>query len=149
MIAYLRGKLITRTEVSLVVDTGGVGYEIFVPTSTLDRAATPTDEIELHIHTHVRDDGITLFGFDGVEEKGLFRLLISVTGIGPKLAMGILSHIPAAEFAAALAREDKDRIASIHGVGKKRAARLIIDLKDKVQGYVKDPSGAMAIPESL
>jgi len=149
MIAYLRGKLIGRSEAAMVIDANGVGYEVFVLTSTLESAPGPGEEVELHIYTHMRDDGISLYGFDRIEEKGMFSLLIGVSGIGPKLAINILSGIPAGELAAALASGDEGRIAAIPGVSGKRAGRLVVELKEKVHAFVQGEAGPASIPEGL
>ena len=149
MIAYLRGKFLSRSDTAVVIDANGVGYEVFVPTSTPERAPVPGEEVELHIHTHMRDDGISLYGFERTEEKGMFSLLIGVSGIGPKLAINILSGIPAGELADALASGDEGRIAAIPGVSGKRAGRLVVDLREKVQAFVQGAAGLASIPDKF
>ncbi|HMB54826.1 MAG TPA: Holliday junction branch migration protein RuvA [Thermoanaerobaculia bacterium] len=142
MIGHLRGKLIVRTPERLVIECGGVGYEVWVSTSTfyeVERAAGGQDgegegaaEIALHVHTHVREDALALFGFWSEREKLLFERLIAVSGIGPKLARVILSGMPPEDLLAALAARDAKRLATIPGVGKKTAERMVLELADKV-----------------
>jgi Holliday junction DNA helicase RuvA len=137
MIGHLRGRLIVRTPERLVIDCGGVGYEVWVSTSTfyeVERAHGVAEdaEIALHVHTHVREDSLALFGFWSEREKLLFERLIAVSGIGPKLARVILSGMPPEDLLAALAGRDAARLATIPGVGKKTAERMVLELADKV-----------------
>lgn len=142
MIGHLRGRLIVRTPERLVIECGGVGYEVWVSTSTfyeVERAVAGQDgegegeaEIALHVHTHVREDALALFGFWSEREKLLFERLIAVSGIGPKLARVILSGMPPEDLLAALAARDAKRLATIPGVGKKTAERMVLELADKV-----------------
>ncbi|HLC18920.1 MAG TPA: Holliday junction branch migration protein RuvA [Thermodesulfobacteriota bacterium] len=132
MIAHLNGKLIQKSMESVVIDVGGVGYALSVPLSTFTRLPDTNQPVTLNVHTHLKDDSIELYGFLTQEEKEVFKLLISVTGIGPRLARNILSGVEVDDLVAALAGEDRARLNSIPGIGAKAAERLIIELKDKV-----------------
>lgn len=133
MIASLRGRLAALEPQRVVVDVGGVGYGVLVPLSTsfeLERRGLGAD-VELQIHTHVREDALELFGFRTTDEKGLFEKLIAVSGIGPRLALGVLSGMEPAGLVAALAKGDVAALVRIPGVGKKTAERLVLELRDK------------------
>jgi len=118
---------------SCVLDVGGVGYEVFIPLRS--RHALPVDQpAVVHIHTHVREETLTLYGFLSSDERDVFRILMSVSGVGPKLALLLLSELTASELAQAVARADRKRLEAISGVGKKIAARLLLELKDKLVG---------------
>jgi Holliday junction DNA helicase RuvA len=147
MIALLNGRIAYKTVDHIILDVGGVGYRILVPLSTY-YALPENGQAELHIHTHVREDAIQLFGFGTFEEKGIFTVLISVSGVGPKLALNILSHIPTSELAAALENSDIARLSSLPGIGKKTAERLSLELKDKVASFLaagRDNEGALSL----
>jgi holliday junction DNA helicase RuvA len=131
MIAFLSGVLLTKTPHRVVVDNNGIGYEIFVPLSTFYTLPDTQEKVSLHIYTHVREDAITLFGFRTPREKQIFTLLISVSGIGPKLATNVLSGIGPDELLQAMARGDAARMQSIPGVGKKTSERIALELKEK------------------
>lgn len=131
MIASLRGRLDRSDEGEIVVDVGGVGYLVKVPASTQSSLPAPGEECSIRIVTVVREDEISLFGFATDEEENLFRLLQSVSGVGPKLALKILSGIAAADLGRALASGDFASLTMISGVGKKLAQRLVVELKDK------------------
>lgn len=131
MIAFLSGVLLTKTPHRVVVDNNGIGYEIFVPLSTFYTLPDTQEKVSLHIYTHVREDAITLFGFRTPREKRIFTLLISVSGIGPKLATNVLSGIGPDELLQAMARGDAARMQSIPGVGKKTSERIALELKEK------------------
>ncbi len=132
MIALLTGQLAYKSINHIVIDVGGVGYRLIVPLSTF--YALPDDGmVRLHVHTHVKEDAIQLFGFQTPEEKGMFSLLIGVTGVGPKLAVNILSNIPAGELHSALAEGDSKRLSAVPGIGPKTADRLVLELKDKAR----------------
>jgi Holliday junction DNA helicase RuvA len=131
MIAFLSGMLLTKTPHRVVVDNSGIGYEVFVPLSTFYTLPETQEKVSLHIYTHVREDAITLFGFQTPLEKKIFTLLISVSGIGPKLATNVLSGIGPDELLRAMARGDAARMQSIPGVGKKTAERIALELKEK------------------
>lgn len=130
MIALLSGRLAYKSIDHVIVDVGGVGYRLLVPLSTF--YALPNEgEVRLHVHTHVREDAILLYGFLTTGEKEMFGLLISVSGVGPKLAGNILSHISADELRQALAAGDVKRLSALPGIGKKTAERLVLELKEK------------------
>jgi Holliday junction DNA helicase RuvA len=131
MIAFLTGILMTKTPHRVVVDNSGIGYEVFIPLSTFYALPETREKVSLHIHTHVREDAITLFGFHTPLEKQIFTLLISVSGIGPKLATNVLSGIGPDELLQAMARGDAARMQSIPGVGKKTSERIALELKER------------------
>lgn len=137
MIGMLRGPLVQKHATAVMVDVGGVGYEVHCPLTVLDRLPPEGREATLSIHTHVREDQITLFGFTDARERALFRLLISVSGIGPKLALACLSGLTGEELGRAVMSEDVRRLSSIPGIGKRTAERLVLELSDKLkkQGY--------------
>ena len=131
MIAQLSGKLIGKQPNSIIVDVGGVGYEVTIPLSTFYGLADLHSELTLRIHTHVREDALQLFGFATNREKELFQKLISVSGIGPKLAITMLS-MPVVELVPAITNNDLARLTMIPGVGRKTAERVVVELRDKV-----------------
>jgi len=133
MIAFLKGNLLKKTTETLIIDNGGIGYEVIAPLSTFYALPEEGEEVSLHIYTHVREDAFILFGFKTALEKYIFRLLISVSGIGPRLATNILSGIGPDILLEAIAAGDLVRLQSIPGVGKKTAERIILELKDKAQ----------------
>jgi holliday junction DNA helicase RuvA len=132
MIALIAGKIARKEISSVVVDTHGVGYRIFIPLTTFYELPGEGEQVCLHVHTQVKQDAINLFGFYTVQERDLFQLMISVSGIGPKIAMNILSGITAGELLKALSGSDLGKLVSIPGVGRKMAERLILELKEKV-----------------
>ena len=132
MIAHLRGRVLRKTPQEVVVDVGGVGYRVAIPVSTFYRVGEEGDELSLRIHTQVREDTLALFGFLTAAEQEVFERLIAVAGVGPKLAVGILSGIEVPDFVAALRSNDLARLTRIPGVGKKTAERLVLELKDKM-----------------
>jgi Holliday junction DNA helicase RuvA len=132
MIGRISGTLAHKAPGEITVDVGGVGYQIFIPLSVFYRLPDLGEKVSLHIHTHLREDALQLFGFLEPEEKQVFLLLNSVAGIGPKLAVTVLSGIPADDLAKALREGDQARLISIPGVGKKLAERMIVELRDKV-----------------
>ncbi|MEI8172882.1 MAG: Holliday junction branch migration protein RuvA [Deltaproteobacteria bacterium] len=132
MIARISGLLIFKSISHAIVDAHGIGYRIFLPLTTFYELPDTSQPVTLHIHTHVKDDAINLFGFYSSEEKEVFQLMISVSGIGPKLALNILSGISAGDLIAAVSRGDLNRLIRIPGVGKKMAERIILELKDKM-----------------
>lgn len=147
MIALLRGTLFKKTTQSMIIDNGGIGYEVVVPLSTYYTLPESNETVSLHIYTHVREDALMLFGFQTPLEKEIFMLLISVSGIGPKLAINILSGIGPDELLEAIARKDAFRLQSIPGVGKKTAERIALELSDKALKITGDlePSPAQAM----
>jgi Holliday junction DNA helicase RuvA len=133
MIAYLQGTLQIKEPVMIVIDCTGVGYEVSIPLSTYDKLPEIGKQTKVHIHYSFNEiDGVRLFGFFSLEEKSLFRHLISISKIGPKLALSILSGLPVNDLIRAVQTGDVGLIATIPGIGKKSADRLIIELKDKV-----------------
>jgi Holliday junction DNA helicase RuvA len=131
MIGSISGVLAAKAPGEINVDVGGVGYQIFIPLSVFYRLPEAGEKVRLFIHTHLREDALQLFGFLEAEEKQVFLLLNSVAGIGPKLAVTILSGIPADDLARALKEGDQARLQSIPGVGKKLAERMVVELRDK------------------
>jgi Holliday junction DNA helicase RuvA len=133
MIASLSGKLRRKGPDYLVVDVCGVGYQVHVPLSTYCGVPEPGEDVSLHIHTHLREDSLALFGFLTVEEKDMFLLLMGVSGIGPKLALAVLSSLSVTDLSCALRSSDESRLCAIPGIGKKTAARMVLELKDKMR----------------
>ncbi len=132
MIATLTGRILAKNADRAVVDVGGVGYEVFLATDAVARLPEKGREVFLHIHTNVREDAITLFGFLEEEEKELFLILRTVTGIGPKLALAMLSGMRVVEICQAILAGDLKRLTMLPGVGKKTAERICVELKEKV-----------------
>lgn len=131
MIALINGVLIQKTTSHAVIEANGVGYRVFVPLTTFYELPEKGQKVALNIYTHVKDDAIHLFGFYNSDERDLFQLMISVSGIGPKLAINILSGISGQELVSALSKGDARRLMAIPGIGKKVAERMILELKDK------------------
>ena len=144
MIARLSGILVEKTVAQCVVDVHGVGYRVIIPLTTFYELPEIGQPAVIHIHTHVREDAIHLYGFHLQEEREIFELMISVSGIGPKLAINILSGIAARELVRAVTEEDLKRLTGVPGVGKKTAERIILELKDKAAkiGWELPPGGA-------
>lgn len=132
MIAQVRGTIVEKHPTRVIVDVGGLGYEVWISLASYDRIGRAGDQATLHTYLHVREDALQLFGFVLPEEKELFLLLISVSGIGPKSALGILSSLSSADLRHAIATENVDFLTSAPGVGKKTAQRMVVELKDKV-----------------
>lgn len=136
MIGRLRGVIAERLpDGSCIVDVGGVGYEVFIPLGTLGKLPSPPEPVTLHVHTHVREDALILYGFGRFEDRTAFRTLLGISNIGPKSALAILSAMDARQLAAAIASQDKSRFKGIPGVGKRTVERLLLELKDKL-GFV-------------
>jgi holliday junction DNA helicase RuvA len=134
MIAFLRGKLLEKHPNQVIVDTAGVGYDVVIPISTFSALPDAGAEVALRIHTHVREDAIALFGFLTSEEKMLFEKLIAVGGIGPSLAIKVLSGLAAPTIIDAIRGGHVEQLVRIPGVGKKTAERMVLELKDKLEG---------------
>jgi Holliday junction DNA helicase RuvA len=135
MIGLLRGRVALDDPCGAVVlDVGGVGYELATPVGTLGRARKEGQDVVLHVHTHVRQDMLALYGFASEQERRIFRLLIEVPNVGPKTALGLLSALPAAELSQAVSASDIARLTRVPGIGKKTAERLVLELKEKLPG---------------
>lgn len=136
MISHLRGRLLEKHPNRVIVDVNGVGYDVHVPLSTFYEMAEPGEEIALRIHTHVREDALLLYGFATLLELQIFERLISVSGIGPKLALAVLSGIEPNELVSAIRTANVARLTGIPGVGKKIAERIGLELKDKMASFL-------------
>ena len=132
MIAHLRGRILEKHPNRIIVEVDGVGYDVSVPLSTFYGLGEPGGEIALRIHTHVREDALALYGFASLLEQDLFERLIGVSGIGPKLALAVLSGIEPLELVQAIERGDLARLTAIPGVGKKTSERIVLELKDRL-----------------
>jgi Holliday junction DNA helicase RuvA len=132
MIAHLRGKLLVKHPNQLILDVGGVGYDVTISVPTFSDLPSSGSEVSLHIHTHVREDALALYGFLRPSEKQLFEKLLTVSGIGPKLAITILSGMPADEMISAIRGNDVGKLTRIPGIGKKTAERMVLELRDKL-----------------
>ncbi|MGD9906180.1 MAG: Holliday junction branch migration protein RuvA [Vicinamibacterales bacterium] len=146
MIAWLRGRLLEKAPTRVILDVHGVGYDVAVPVSTFYALGDPGAEVMLRIHTHVREDALALFGFLTAFELAVFERLIATSGIGPRLALAVLSGIEAADLVAAVQRGDVARLTRIPGVGKKTAERICLELKDRLPAVVADGSAPTAPP---
>lgn len=145
MIALLTGRLAHKSPESIILDVNGVGYRVQVPFSTYFDLPAEGASVTLHIHTHVKEDAIHLFGFRTLGEKELFQLMISVSGVGPRLATNILSNIGADDFSQALLRGDLARLSNIPGIGKKTAERLVLELREKIRKLTPDASAEVRV----
>ncbi len=132
MIAVLRGVLVEKGPNHAIVDAGGVGYELHIPITTFTHLPNAGAEVRLRVYTHVREDTLALYGFLSADEKNLFEKLIGVSGIGPSLAIKVLSGLEAAELIAAIRKGEVERLVRIPGVGKKTAERMVLELRDKL-----------------
>jgi len=132
MIAFLHGTLAEKTPSVATLDVGGVGYEVFISLNTYDRLPATGSDCRLLVYHHIREDAQMLFGFLQAEEKGMFERLINVNGIGPKSALSVLSGLTVAELSTAIADSDVKRISAVHGIGKKTAERIVVELRDKI-----------------
>jgi holliday junction DNA helicase RuvA len=152
VIAYLRGRIFEKQPNRIVVDVQGVGYDVLVPLSTFYGLGEPGSEIVLRIHTHVREEALALYGFATRLEQDLFERLIAISGIGPKLALAVLSGIEPPDLIGAIERGDVARLTAIPGVGKKTSERIVLELKDRLprpQPAVAAPSDALALREDV
>ncbi|HZQ44796.1 MAG TPA: Holliday junction branch migration protein RuvA [Acidobacteriaceae bacterium] len=132
MIAHLRGQILSKSPSSVIVDCGGVGYELAISVTTFTDLGNEGSETKLHVHTHVREDALALFGFSELKEKRLFEKLLTISGIGPKLAITVLSGISAERLVGAIRAGDHATLTKIPGIGKKTAERVVLELKDKL-----------------
>ena len=146
MIGFLTGKVISSKPTKILLDVNGVGYVVFISINTFEKISNK-EKVSLYIHTHVKEDSITLYGFHNESEKEIFELLISISGIGPKLALGVLSGIQTEDLKDAILNGDVSRIVAIPGIGKKTADRLILELKSKV-GDVR-VEGERTVPQGV
>ena len=157
MYEYIRGRLSSKNPTQVVLDVGGVGYRIAIPVSTFEKLGDPGQEVQLFAHLYVRDDALRVYGFATEPERAMFEMLIAVAGIGPTLALTILSGIPAGELVKAISEQNTNLLQTIKGIGKKTAQRVVLELKEKVGaavpglvGYAGGLAGdAVAALESL
>ena len=147
MIGRLTGRLASKAPDQLLLDVGGVGYLVHIPLSTFYELPEPESPASLWIHTHVREDTLALYGFLTERERSLFLLLLGVAGIGPRVALTVLSGIPPAELAAALRNQDVRRLVAIPGVGKKTAERMVLELAEKAASFAAE--GPPAAPAAV
>jgi Holliday junction DNA helicase RuvA len=141
MIAGLQGKLQAIGSNWAIINVGGISFQVYMPTSTLSMLGAAGEEVELHTHLHLREDNVTLYGFATAEELGLFQTLITVSGVGPRLALAMLSAMSAEKLTMAIATDSTDLLSEIPGIGKKTASRLILELKGKiVAGWLGAPA---------
>ena len=145
MIAQLRGAIVEKNPSRLIVEVGGVGYDVQVPLSTFYVLGEPGTPVTLRIHTHVREDIIALYGFATALEQHLFERLIAISGIGPKLALAVLSGIEPADFIRAIRVQDVARLTAIPGIGKKTAERIGLELKDRLPASLQVPGQEPAL----
>lgn len=143
MIAHIRGRLLSKHPNQAIVEAAGLGYDVTISVPTFSDLPMPGGEVALHIHTHVREDALALYGFLRQSEKQIFEKLISVSGIGPKLAITILSGMPADELAGAIRGNDVAKLTRIPGIGRKTAERMVLELRDKL------PKEAFGEPATL
>src|SRR5690242_16577817 len=150
MIALLRGVLLEKHPNQAIVEAGGVGYDVTIPVSTFTHLPDPGAEVRLRIHTHVREDALSLYGFLTQDEKALFEKLIGVSGIGPTLAVKILSGVTAPDLIHAIRRGEVERLVRIPGVGKKTGERMVLELRDKLPAVTgEEPAEAAAVLSSI
>lgn len=147
MIALLSGNIVQKSPHQIILDVGGVGYRLMIPLSSF-YSLPEKGPAQLHIHTHVREDAIHLYGFLTPGEKDLFVVLLSVSGVGPKLALNILSNIPAGELRDALGHGDVKKLSSLPGIGKKTAERLVLELKEKILRDTHWQEGPSTAPQA-
>jgi holliday junction DNA helicase RuvA len=136
VIAHLRGLLLSKSPNAVIVDCNGVGYELAISVSTFTELGAEGSVVKLHVHTHVREDALALFGFAELTEKRLFEKLLTISGIGPKLAITVLSGISAERLVGAIRAGDHATLTKIPGIGKKTAERVVLELKDKLDDMV-------------
>jgi Holliday junction DNA helicase RuvA len=145
MIASLQGKVESLGSDGAIINVGGIGFQVNMPTSTLSRLGSVGEEVRLYTHFHLREDNATLYGFASSEELGLFQTLIGVSGLGPKLATAMLSAMDVEKLVMAIATANADLLAEIPGIGKKMANRLVLELKDKIAaGWITTPAAQLA-----
>ncbi len=144
MIAGLYGKLESLGSDGVVINVNGISFRVYAPTSTLSTLGAVGEEVKLHTHLHLREDNVTLYGFASADELGLFQILIGVSGLGPKLALAMLSTMNADKLSMAIATGSAELLTEVPGVGKKVANRLILELKDKIgAGWITTPAAEL------
>lgn len=146
MIAHLRGTLLEKHPNQAIVEAQGVGYDVAVPISTFTALPAPGEEVRLKIHTVVREDAIQLYGFLTAEEKTLFEKLITVSGVGPRLALTVLSGIAAGDLAGVIRSADVQKLTRVPGIGKKTAERIVLELRDKIDESPRRAAGQPGAP---
>ncbi len=149
MIAFLTGRLAEKTPTHAVLEVAGVGYLLAMPSGSLSALPAEGDTVTVYTHLHVREDEMSLFGFESREERRLFELLITVSGVGPKVALATLSSLPADVLVSAITSEDIATISSVPGVGKKTAQRMVLDLKDKLAAGPRAVGSAIGVPADV
>jgi holliday junction DNA helicase RuvA len=149
MIAHLRGTLLEKHPNQAIIETAGVGYDVIIPVSTFSHLPAVGAEVALRIHTHAREDALQLFGFLTTQEKTIFEKLLTVSGIGPKLAITALSGVPVEELIAAVRAGHVDRLVRIPGIGKKTAERIVLELREKMPGGPSSSGGGVGGPSSI
>ena len=148
MIASLNGKLESLGSDGAVINVGGIGFQVYMPTSTLSTLGTIGTEVKLYTHLHLREDNVTIYGFVSPDELGLFQALIGVSGLGPKLALAMLSVVSVEKLTVAIATGSTDLLTVVPGVGKKVADRLILELKEKIGTGLITTSAAQLVQEN-
>lgn len=146
MIAHIRGRLIAKHPNQAIVEAGGVGYDLTITVPAFSELPAVGSEVSLHVHTHVREDAIALFGFLRREEKQLFERLVAVSGIGPKMAISVLSGMPAEQLVAAIRSNQVAQLTRIPGIGKKTAERMVLEMRDKLGEFGAEPAAAPVSP---
>ena len=145
MIASLRGRLESLGGDWAIINVGGIGFQVYMPTSTLSTLGAAGEEVKLHTHLYLREDNVTLYGFASVEELGLFQTLIGVSGLGPRLALAMLSAMNVERLSMAIATGSTDLLRAVPGIGKKMAERLVLELKEKIgAGWIAAPTTQIA-----
>ena len=145
MIASLRGRLESMSSDGVVLNVGGIGFQVYLPTSTLSSLGDIGEEVSLHTHLHLREDSVTLYGFASADELRFFQTLLGVSGLGPRLALAMLSSMSLEQLTMAVATGSTDLLTSIPGIGRKVADRLVLELKDKVAaGWMTTPTTQLA-----
>ena len=146
MIGFLRGRVLEKRPSQVILDVQGVGYDVNIPVSTYYLLPDPPAEAQLHIHTHVREGALALYGFRSLGEKQMFEKLLNVSGIGPRLAITILSGLEVQELVPAIRQNDLLKLSHIPGVGRKTAERIVVELRDKVAGAEAEPASRPRLP---
>jgi len=146
MIAHLRGRLLSKTPSRVIIEAGGVGYDVSIPVSTFYELGEVESEVSLHIYTYVREEAFSLYGFRTAREKSLFEKLLSVAGVGPKLAVTLLSGLEIEDLVTAIRKGEITRLISIPGVGRKTAERLIVELREKLATFAVEEAERPAAP---